>query len=204
MLCLVKDQFLYIKVPKNGCTTYTAILKEHSWKELNLFENDLDLTKMVIWGHLTNPETRHTRGVAQYVSGSLINYQDPKIAKMLISGVFDEHTFSLNMMLGWRFNLPINWIPLDANIYNYRLNKEMSGNDLTNDFFKENGINIDANSYEHLNVFHNNEKSMQIRKHIDHCKKAFNQNYQQLVKNFLEPDILLYNKVVELFRKKYV
>jgi sodium-coupled monocarboxylate transporter 8/12 len=34
-------------------------------------------------------------------------------------------------------------------------------------------------------------------------KKDYNQNYQKVVKNFLEPDILLYNVTLEKFRKKY-
>lgn len=204
MIGLVKDNFVYIKVPKNGCSTYGHILKEHGWLEINLFENNLDLHQMTLWGHLTNPEVRHTKGVEQFLSNNAdIDYTNPVISKLLVSGVFDEHTFSLTMMLGKIMAVPIYWIPLDIGIYNYPAGKEMTGDELTADFFREQGIDIDIRKYKKLNVKNHLQDVIKIREYISDCKVRYNKNYQKLVKNFLEPDILLYNRTVEKFRKKY-
>lgn len=202
MLGFVKDKFLYIKAPKNGCMTYSNILYQNGWQEINLFENSLDMSSMFLWGHLTNPETRHTKGVEQYLRfNRQIEYKNKDISRLLVSAVFDEHTYSLNMMMGPIMHFPIYWIPLDADVYNYREGKVMSGDDLTSDFFKEQKIDITISDYPKLNVANNAQ--IEIRKFIDDCKNQYTLNYQKLVKNFLEPDILLYNKTVATFRQKY-
>lgn len=202
MLGFVKDNFLYIKAPKNGCMTYSSMLRNNGWEQINLLENDLDFHSLKIWGHLTNPENRHTKGVEQYLRANPdIDFERTDISKLLVSAVFDEHTYSLSMMLGPIFSFPIYWIPLDVDILNYRSGKKMTGDDLTSDFFKENGIDIDIRQYPRLNIA--NAKSISIRQKIKNYKNTYIENYNSLVRNFLEPDILLYNKTVEKFRKKY-
>lgn len=204
MQAFVWDKFVYIKCPKNGCMTYSTLLQKNGWVPFNLFENTIDLQNYFIWGHLTNPEQRHTKGIAQY----LINNPDIKLddstGKILVSGVFDEHTYSLSMMLGHLFHYSINWIPLDLTITNW-LNPEnihaMNGDELTNNFFKENNINISITMADRINV--TPVDKFGIREEINKYKIKYSNNYQKLVKNFLEPDIILYNQIFEKFRKKY-
>jgi hypothetical protein len=45
-----------------------------------------------------------------------IDYNNPMIGKMLVTGVFDSHTYSIHMMLGDLIKYPIKWIPLDIKI----------------------------------------------------------------------------------------
>lgn len=208
MIGLIKDNFVYIKCPKNGCTTYSELLKRHGWQEINLFENNLNLSNYLLWGHLTEPNKRHTRGVVQYLKLNPDIVPDNNIiGKMLVSGVFDEHTYSLNMMLGSLFVLPIYWIPLDVEIKNFNHPDTRdklviyNGDDLTNDFFRENKINITVTPNDRQNKSPAEEQV--IRKLIDHYKELYSENYHKLVKNFLEPDILIYNKTVKNFRIKY-
>jgi len=204
MLGYVKDCFLYIKCPKNGCMTYSTFLKQHGWEEVNLFENNLDFSSLTMWGHLTEPHHRHTRGVEQYLKlNPDIDVNNPSIAKMLVSGVFDEHTFSLNMMLGQLMNYQITWIPLDATIIKYNKYptpiEELIGDDLTNDFFKEHSLDLTITAADRKNI--STDKTIRVR--IEKFKEIYYNNYRQLVKNFLEPDLFLYNNVVQQYRKKY-
>lgn len=208
MIGFVKDHFVYIKCPKNGCMTYSGLLQRHGWQQINLFESHLDYSQYLLWGHLTEPNQRHTKGLLQYLRFNLdLDINDDKIAKMLISGVFDEHTYSLNMMLGPLFSLPIYWIPLDTEIKNYNHPNSRNtlvtcnGDDLTNDFFKEQGINITVTLADRLNVSTAEENFKRVQ--INRYKELYNTNYQKIVKNFLEPDILVYNKTVKNFRMKY-
>lgn len=196
MFGYVYDRFVYIGCPKNGLMTYSTLLEKNGWAKINLFENDLNLDEYVIWAHITDPEHRHTRGVEQYLRMNQdLPMQDPLIAKMLVSGVFDEHTYSLNMMLGKYLKYNIHWIPLDVTI------NGLSGDDLTNLFFKEHKLDLEVTPADRLNV--TVPYFRRVQNLIKQYKVTYKENYQKLVKNFLEPDILLYNKVVDQFRKKY-
>jgi len=205
MLGFVKDHFLYIKCPRNGCMTFTCFLSRHGWQEINLFENSLNLADMVIWGHITDPHKRHTKGIHKYLlEHPELDLDNPMVAKMLISGVFDEHTYSLSMMLGHLWHLNINWIPLDTEIIDYTLEppntRSLNGNDLTNDFFREHSIGI---VIEESDIINQSNDQTGIRDRIDNLKEIYHLNYQKLVKNFLEPDIILYYHTLQKFRDKY-
>ena len=186
--------------------TYSTFLAKNGWQEINLFENNLDLSQYKLWGHITEPQTRHTRGLAQYLKNNPdINIDDANIARILISGVFDEHTYSLHMMLGFIFHLPIYWIPLDAQITKWNQYPvepiQLVGDDLTNNFFKENNLNLKITIDDRMNVSGSND--FLIRQKIEEFKKLYNNNYQQLFKNFLEVDVLLYTNTLKKFQQKY-
>jgi hypothetical protein len=204
MFGFVKDNFIYIKCAKNGCSTYTAFLVQHGWTEINLFENNLNLSDYIIWGHITDPHARHTKGVEKYLLDNPdIDIDNPKIGKMLVSGVFDEHTYSLSMMLSSVWNQPIFWIPLDVNIIKWNLHpvepETLNGDDLTNDFFKEHNLNLKITIQDRKNIIGNTI----TRNKINALKEKYSSNYNKLIKNFLEPDLILYDKTVETFRNKY-
>lgn len=204
MLGYIKDNFLYIKCPKNGCMTYSTFLERNGWSEVNIFENSLNFDQLTMWGHLTDPHNRHTKGVEQYIRiNKDCDITNPIVAKMLVSAVFDEHTYSINMMLGKYLHYPIKWIPLDADIVKYNAYpmpiQTLTGDDLTNDFFKEHGINLTITNADRKNV--TSDKT--TRHIIQELKQTYYANYQKLVKNFLEPDLILYANVVNEYRKKY-
>jgi hypothetical protein len=209
MIGFVKDNFIYIKCPKNGCMTFSELLTRHNWVPINLFENNLDYSKYIIWGHITEPTMRHTKGLVQYLKvNPELDINDTKMAKLLVSGVFDEHTYSLSMMLGPLFHLPIQWIPLDAEIKNYKhpdsrkgFQVIYNGDDLTNDFFKQHNIDIKVTLADRLNV--STPLDNINKKRIDDYKTLYDENFQKIVKNFLEPDIIVYNKTLKEFRIKY-
>jgi hypothetical protein len=208
MIGFVKDNFIYIKCPKNGCITYSTILKSRGWREINLFENSLNYSQYMLWGHLTDPNTRHTKGVAQYlILNPELDINNPQIAKMIVSGVFDEHTYSLSMMLGPLFNLPVHWIPLDVEIKNFNHPDSgdklviCNGDDLTNDFFSQYGIDIRVTAQDRKNQ--SNIHRQLVQKQVASLKELYDSNYQKLVKNFLEHDILLYHNTVKNYRIQY-
>lgn len=207
MLALIKDQFLYIKCPRNGCMTFTKLLSDHGWQTINLFENDFNLDEFTIWAHITDPHKRHTRGVDKFlIDNPDVDIDDKIVGKLLVSAVFDEHTYSLNMMLGKLWNLPINWIPLDCKITKWLPYPEepeiLDGDDLTNIFFGENNIDLRVTPQDRKNVIQPGR--LKIRQKIDDLKETYANNYAKLVKNFLEPDLLLYEKIIDNYRQKYL
>jgi hypothetical protein len=195
--------------PKNGYITHNTFFESHGWKYANLFDPALDLSQYKIFAHITDPEVRHTKGITQYLRRNPdITIDDPQVAKLLVSGVFDEHTYSLSMMLGSLWDLPIHWIPLDVTIRDHQPfepfdpNRHLySGNDLTNQFFKENGIDLVIERDRRMNVA--NPSELDLRKRIEYYKKLHETSYHSLLKNFLERDINKYKQVTNQYRQKF-
>ena len=200
MYCYVKDQFLYLNIPRNGSNTFGSFFEKNGWEKYNLFENDFDLSQMTIFGHLTDPLVRHTKGLAMYLRiNHTIDIDQPDIAKLLVSGVYDEHTCSISMMLGPLFSLPIHWIPLDITLQQGSI--LLDGNDLTNIFFQEQGIDLKITDKDIQNMLVPEEQI--IRDKIIKYKEIYNSNFQQIVKNFFEQDLILYWHIVKKYRLQY-
>jgi hypothetical protein len=184
-------------------------LEAHGWDYVNLFDPLLDLSQYKIFAHITDPEVRHTKGITQYLRlNPDISLDNPQVAKLLVSGVFDEHTYSVSMMLGPIWDLPIHWIPLDVTIKDHQPyepfdpNRHLySGNDLTNQFFKENGLDLVIERDRRMNVATADE--LELRKQIEHYKKVYETNYHSLQKNFLERDIVQYRQVIDQYQQKF-
>ena len=208
MFCYVKDQFCYLVVNKNASQTYSKLLSDHGWQRRDLFANDLDLKNMVLWGHISDPEARHTKGLATYLLiNSEIDYLNPSVAKLLVTGVFDTHTYSISMMLGPIWNYPIHWIPLDYTFIDQfsqtfdHLRKKYGPNELTQMWFEENSIDINVDDAIWLNRSHSVERK--IRDTINYYKFQHQEEYGQLIKNYLYPDIVQYRKTLNEYAKKF-
>jgi hypothetical protein len=212
-----KDTFIYICIPKNGSTTFSTLLSKNGWNEIDLTQTDLDLSKHILWGHITNPERRHTKGLAQFLKiNPDIDINNETVAKLVVTGVFDAHTASISQILGSFFYLPIRWIPLDAKINNYYndIHTIVNGNDLTNDFFIQNGIpiRITEEDVKHRESEQTPEnKTSQLRDQIEELKKKwytnngrFSTGYRQSVETFLKEDIELYAAVMKDFNRQYL
>jgi hypothetical protein len=208
MFCYVKDQFCYLEVHKNASQTHGKLLSDHGWQRRDVFAKDLDLKNMVLWGHISDPEARHTKGIVQYlIKKPDINYHDPSIAKLLVTGVFDTHTYSISMMLGPFWSYPIHWIPLDFTFTDHttqtfeHLRKKYSSNELTQMWLDENDIDINMDNAVWLTRSGAQEK--QMRDTINSYKFQYCHEYKQLVANFLSWDIVQYRKTLDEYAKKF-
>lgn len=213
MRAYTKDNFVYISIPKNGCTTFSQLCINNGWKSIDTRDPLIDLTDKVIRAHITDPEERYVKGIIQYlILNPEISIDDPMVGRMIISGVFDIHTYSLNMLLGPQYNLPIHWIPLDASFTDYRiiqLNKPVyNGDDLTNMFFEENGIDLRVTKQDHLNYTADMPASQiairsMLKEKVLVLRQKYKENYYQVLANFLGSDIALYRRICNQYKEKY-
>lgn len=206
MIGLIRDNNFYIRIPKNGITTFYGFLTSHGYREINLFDEAIDPSTLNMWGHLTDPLVRHTKGVAEFLNVNPdVDYRDPVIGRMLISGMFDSHTYTVHMMLGHLVKYPITWIPLDAKIQkfnDYPVEPEiLDGDRLTNIYFKEQNLNFEIDKTYRKNVA--TEKGLALRKIVEDLKKQYDAAYQQLVKNVLEADLLLYHRTLLSYHARF-
>ena len=161
-------------------------------------------------GHITDPENRHTKGLSTHLSDNpdFLDkfFTDPVFQRLLVTGVFDAHTYSLHQTLGPLITLPINWIPLDAKITRWNPYPEppetLDGNALTNDFFREHDIDLHVTDEDIEWV--KKQEHAHIRDKIREAKLLYHEPYQQLVKHFLEPDMMLYDRVLAQYNEKYL
>jgi hypothetical protein len=207
MIAFIRDNNVYIRIPKNGITTFISFLKKNGYQEINLFDCGLDISKLNIWGHITDPEVRHTKGVAEFLERNPeVNYQDPIIGKMLVTGMFDVHTYTIHMMLGPLIKYPINWIPLDANITKWNRYPTppelLNGDDLTNIYFDDYGLGMKITESDHKNK--GSKFNFELRDYITELKKHYNKEYQFLFKNVLEPDVMLYHNVLKKYNDRFI
>ena len=207
----LKDHFLYIATPKNGSTTFSALFSKHGWEYVDLVDNYLDYEKFNIFGHIANPDTRHTKGLAAYLRlNPDIDLTNDSVAKMLVTGIFDGHAASISMLLGPLFYLPsIQWIPLDITVEN-RLGPEtilLDGNGLTNQYFIDNGIDIRVTDADVENQA--DEEDYKLRQKIVDLKNKFNpisdpNRYNSTwLGSYYRFDNMLYNEITEKFYRKY-
>lgn len=202
----LKGDFLYIAVPKNGSTTYSTLLESHGWTRVNLHRDDIDFDSVKIWAHISNPDDRHTRGLSEYlIDNQDIDFRSPTVGKLLVSGLFDEHAYSLHMLMAPFMRWPIHWIPIDHEFVDWRVHpsvrQPINGNDLTNMFFAEHGIDITVpRNYQ---LYKATNLHREIREQISIWKKTHKRNHQKLLSHFLNSDIVLYDSVLDQYREKF-
>ena len=206
MISWIRGNNVYISIPKNGISTFSKFLKNHGYQEVNLFDIDIDFEKLNLWGHITDPLVRHTKGVAEYINWNPdVDYTNPVIGRMLVSGMFDCHTYTIHMMLGHLINYPINWIPLDEKITKFNQypvpSQILNGDDLTNAYFEQQGLEFRVSRLDHMNTA--NDDDLKLRAEVDKLKEIYPEEYKGVVKNVLEADLLLYHKTLTDYREKY-
>ena len=178
-------------IPKNGCSSYGTFLADAGWVRTDLFSDSLDLDNTIFFGHITDPNVRHTKGLAQYLLNSdQIDLLSSPLAKVLVSGVFDHHCYSINMMIPHLINR-VHWIPLD---YKWR---HFDGDFLTNRFFKQNQLDLHYSGKGRINVADERKNSMYAQ--IQTLKDQYSVAYQDIVKNFLDIDIKFHTNAIDYY-----
>ena len=204
---LIYKNFIYLPIFKNGSTTFIDFLTGHGWERVELLDFNRNLSQYKLWGHITDPNARHTRGIEEFlrVNNRSDAISDPLIQKICASTMLDMHTCSIWISIREIAQYPIHWIPLDAKIVKWNQypepNKMLNGNDLTNDFFRENNLDLFITENDNKNVTRTSDG---LREAIEHIKQNYKQETHFCNKWYLEPDLILYSKTLDHYRKKYM
>ena len=208
MRALIYKNFIYIPIAKNGSTTFIDFLTAHGWELIELLDFNDDLSQYKLWGHITDPVARHTKGVVEFLTlfKRVDLLDDPLFQKLCAGTILDTHSCSIWITTKDFVQYPIHWIPLDAKITKWESfpipAKVLSGNDLTNDFFRENNLDLTiTDSYIHNQT---SDKTNRLREIVDQIKRNHPEDTLQCIKHYLEPDMILYSKTLEYYRNKYL
>ena len=207
MMGQIYKNFIYVPIPKNGSTTFTNFLADHGWKTIELLDFGDELSQYKLWGHITDPHTRHTRGIEEFLRDTNSDaIDDPLIQKICAGSMLDIHSCSIWILTRDIAKYPIHWIPLDAEITKWNQYPDpieiLNGNDLTNDFFNENNIDLFITDKDNKHIT-SSRKYDGLRNMICEVKQKYVQESLHLAKWYLEPDLILYSSALDYYRNKY-
>jgi hypothetical protein len=172
----------YLKIPKNACMSWTHVLDNMGWEEQDLYIPRQPLDDLVFFGLLREPEHRHTLGLVQYLKNERLEHllKDEFFQRILVSAVFDEHTYNIHSMVPSDIIKRTNWFILDDQHYNYE--------QLVRNFLRQH--NVDLPAVPRINVSSVRDKQLQTQ--INELKVKHYDSHQKLAKNFLGSDLRLY------------
>ena len=132
MLCIHKDNMVYLPVPKNASTMYVSIFVKNGWVKGEI--EDVNINNKILFGHIQNPHIRHTKGLVEFLQQNRINDLDidNKYHNILVSSLPDIHTYPITNIYKNYYDLAT-WIPIDSKI---------PGNLLTSAFLQKNGMDL--------------------------------------------------------------
>jgi len=182
------NNLAWISIAKNACTTWQHVFNNLGWTKEDLFNPTVDLTQLTFFGFLRNPEKRHTMGIVEYLCRTkqweLLN--DNSVNKLLVSAVFDEHSYSVSQMIPDSILDRTIFFIIDQNYYNYET--------LVKNFLDEHGVQI---TQDIPRLFEAGEQNKLMRKQLDNLKLQYPKESGYLIKNFLDQDMKLYDKHLE-------
>ena len=171
---ITSGKFTYCPVYKNGYTTFTQFFLSNGWTEVDLEDVADD---SLLFGHIQDPDKRHTKGVAEYFLTSGIVDIDDRYAPLVV-GIFDTHTVPITGLYPDHYDR-IHWILMETVIGG----RKFSCNELTNFFFHKNNIPLKVSDEDIKNNSDPDKIRLQetVRKLKEKHQKVFKELYSHLM-----------------------
>lgn len=166
--------------------SWAQALGDLGWEEQDLYIPRQPLEDLVFFGLLRDPERRHTQGLVQYLKNERLEHllEDEFFQRILVSAVFDEHTYNIHSLVPSDIIKRTNWFILDHDYYNYE--------HLVRNFLQHH--NVDLPPVPRLNASSARDKQLQTQ--INELKVKHHNSHRKLAKNFLGADLRLYRTQV--------
>lgn len=174
----------WLKIPKNACSSWESVFEQVGWQKEDLYDPQVDLNSLTFFGFLRRPDTRHDMGIVEYLMRSDIVdlLYDERFNRLLASAIFDEHTYGVWHMVPKQI--------LDRTTFFIIDHVEFDYEKLTKNWLLDHGVDITNVPVPRLNP--SNDFAKQLRNKIALVKQQNPQCHSKLMKNWLEPDVLLY------------
>ena len=152
------------------------------WETQDLYIPKQPLDDLIFFGLLREPDDRHTKGIVQYLIVEKLEHclDNEFFQRLLVSAVFDEHSYNIHSMIPSEIIQRTNWFIIDHEIYDYEK--------LVRNFLQQHNILLP--SVPKINASDPKQKNLQHK--IKNLKLKHHQSYQKLAKNFLGADLRLY------------
>ena len=174
---------VYVPFPKHASRSYIHFFQDVlKWNRIETY--NIDWTNDIVFAHLVHPITRYVNGVVQILQqhnlDHLIESEDFLIL-LKTSIFFDQHTYPITRMFDLSQCFQIEWLLLDHH--------SVSGEEFTQAFLKDNGVEIDIKDILKLNQ--STGKKVILREKI----KIHTDKILESLIFVLQEDLNLYNQV---------
>jgi len=178
----------WLSIAKNACTSWMQVFDDLGWEKEDLHKPKTDISQLKFFGFLRSPDQRHTMGVVEYLEryNLLPTLYSDEHGAVLAAGVFDEHSYAISHLVPDSIRNSATFFIIDGPRYNYEI--------LVKNFLAEHGVLISV-PLPRLNTKRPNTHAH--RQHLHAIKQQRIDIQNQLMKNFLEPDQLLYSRHME-------
>lgn len=188
---LTNGKLAWLNIPKNASTSMVEIFENQlGWQRQDLYRPTVDLDNLEFFGCLRDPDDRHTSGVAEYLHNHELTGVVADYPKLLAGGIFDQHTLPIHFMLPQAildrctfFVIDHPRSPWPDNFVSWLANR---------------GIEF-SGPIPRLNT--SQERNDLLKQRIAEVKQKFRSYHIYLTKYVLAPDILLYQRHLEIQHK---
>ena len=179
---ITNGKIAYLKIAKNACSSWEYLLTKMGWETQDLYIPKQPLDDLIFFWLLREPDDRHTKGIVQYLIVEKLEHclDNEFFQRLLVSAVFDEHSYNIHSMIPSEIIQRTNWFIIDHEIYDYEK--------LVRNFLQQHNILLP--SVPKINASDPKQKNLQHK--IKNLKLKHHQSYQKLAKNFLGADLRLY------------
>lgn len=187
----------WISIAKNACRSWEQVFDSLGWVKQDLYQPEVDVSQLEFFGFLRWPTRRHTMGVVEYLERTqqLHLLDNPETARLLVSAVFDQHSYPVTQMIPPAILARTRFFIIDQLNYNYE--------SLVKNYLHAHGIALatpvprvnytTADNQHHANS-PGRPTTYPARIQLDQLKQHYSDQHAALEKNFLGADIALYQQ----------
>jgi hypothetical protein len=149
-----------------------------------------------LFGHIQDPDIRHTKGVAEYFLTSGIVNIDDRYAPLVV-GIFDTHTVPISALYPEHYDR-IHWILMETVIGG----RKFTCNELTNFFFHKNNIPLKVSDKDIKN--NSDPHKIKLQEIVHKLKERHQKVFKELCSHLMMEDHRLYIQAMSLGKDTFV
>lgn len=179
------NRVAWLSIAKNACRSWERVFDDLGWQKEDLFRPTVDIQQLEFFGLLRWPTIRHTMGVIEYLeqTGQLELLHNIQVNRLLVSAVFDQHSYTVSHMIPADIVQRTRWFIIDQSYYNYEV--------LVKNYLHSHGIEITIPVPRISTTW---SKMVQSRIELTQLKQQWPEEEARLAKNFLDAHMQLYRQ----------
>jgi hypothetical protein len=179
------NRVAWLSIAKNACRSWERVFDDLGWQKEDLFRPTVDIQQLEFFGLLRWPAVRHTMGVIEYLeqTGQQALLHNPEVNRLLVSAVFDQHSYTVSQMIPANIVQRTTWFIIDQTPYNYEF--------LVKNYLHSHGVEIAVPVPRISTTW---PRMVQSKTELTQLKQQWPKDEARLVKNFLDADIQLYHQ----------
>jgi len=181
------NQVAWLSIAKNACRSWERVFDNLGWVKEDLWKPTVDIAQLEFFGLLRWPTVRHTMGVIEFLeqTGQLALLHNPEVNRLLVSAVFDQHSYTVSQMIPAHIVERTTWFIIDQVNWDYE--------QLVQNYLHSHGVEI-AVPVPRITDARPTTRPGRIE--LTKLKQKYSDDYARLVKNFLDADIKLYERTI--------